>query len=544
MPRAAAMLGRCGRGGAARVESTTIAWVLPYEGYDDEAAIAPLRALGLRVLACAAGAPVPAEAGVRVLRAELFGDARRLRREYLLDARPALIVAASPEQEAEVLEFLKPRDDVVCGLHPPELPVQRLSRLLQRAGGEARLQSLQFTDELTGLANRKRWQSLLAQDLGQPGGAECRAVVMFDLDHFKQINDRFGHQAGDQVLRESAALLLESLAPGDRLARWGGEEFVALLARYDRATVVADVQRMLQRLAVHEFLAPAAASSGYERLVNRFDDTAAAPLDGEPLQRMAVSASAGLAFIGERSTFADIMSQADVALYEAKGRGRNRLVSYDSLQESAGGEDRDLYVRHFENVTRVMTERMTTLVTTMGRSLVEAARREANQDALTQLHNRRYFDARLSREAETARKHGRALAIALIDLDHFHDVNAGFGYPTGDLVLRRFAEIARHGVRLTDWLARYGGEEFCLVMPDTDLDTAARVAERLRAQVAAAEIHSIDQRRVVLTASIGVAQLSPADDPLTLVQRASEALLAAKQAGRNRLRTARTGPSG
>ena len=87
-----------------------------------------------------------------------------------------------------------------------------------------------------------------------------------------------------------------------------------------------------------------------------------------------MSASAGLAFVGERSTFADLMSQADVALYEAKGRGRNRLVSYESLQESSGGEDRDLYVRHFENVTRVLTERMTTLVTNMGRSLVEAAR--------------------------------------------------------------------------------------------------------------------------------------------------------------------------
>ena len=520
------------------MEATTIAWVLPHEGHDDEAAIAALRAQGLRVIACASGAPLPAEAGVRVLRAELFGDARRLRREYLLDARPTLIVVATAEQEAATLEFLKARDDVVRGLQPLELLLLRLARLLKHAGGEARLHSLQFSDELTGLANRKRWQALLAQELAEPAGAECRAVVLFDLDHFKQINDRFGHQTGDQVLRESAALLLETLAPGDRLARWGGEEFVALLARYDRATVVADVQRMLQRLADHVFLAPAATGSGFERLVNRFDDTAPAPLDGEPLQRMAVSASAGLAFVGERSTFADLMSQADVALYEAKGRGRNRLVSYESLQESSGGEDRDLYVRHFENVTRVLTERMTTLVTNMGRSLVEAARREANQDALTQLHNRRYFDARLAREVETARKHGRALAIALIDLDHFHDGNARYGYPSGDQALRRFAEIARHGVRLTDWLARYGGEEFCLVMPDTDLATAARVAERLRAQVEAAEIHSIDRRRVALTASIGVAALAPQDDPLGLVQRASDAVLAAKQAGRNRLHVA------
>lgn len=521
------------------MNAKTIAWVLPHEGCDDEPLLAPLRAQGFRVVTCVAGATLPPEAELRVLQADQFGDSRRLRREYVMDARPTLIVASSAEQEVDALEFIKPRDDVVRGLRPVELLVLRLARLLKHAGGEALLQSLEFSDELTGLPNRKRWQVQLAQELGNTLSSECRAVVLFDLDHFKQINDRFGHQAGDQVLREAAALLLAAMAPNDRLARWSGEEFVALVSRYDRATVMADVQRMLQTLAEHAFHAPAAAAAAgaaFERLVNRFDDTAAAPLDGEATQRMAITASAGLAFVGEHSTFADVMNQADVALYEAKGRGRNRLVSYETLQESTGGEDRDLYVRHFENVTRVMTERMTTLVTNMGRSLVEAARREANQDALTQLHNRRYFDARLSREFETARKHGRTLTIALVDLDHFHDVNATYGYPTGDQVLRRFAEIARNSVRLTDWLARYGGEEFCLVMPDTDLETGARVAERVRRNVAAADIRSIDQRRVPLTASVGVAQLAAAaDSPLALVQRASEALLAAKQAGRNRL---------
>ena len=103
-------------------------------------------------------------------------------------------------------------------------------------------------------------------------------------------------------------------------------------------------------------------------------------------------------------------------------------------------------------------------------------------------------------------------------------------------MLRRFSEVARNSVRLTDWLARYGGEEFCQVMPDTDLDTGARVAERVRRNVAASVLQSIDQRTVTFTASVGVAQLgAQTDSPLSLVQRASEALLGAKQAGRNRL---------
>lgn len=532
--------GRCRTGVDLR---KTIAWVLPHEGYDDEALLAPLRAQGFRIEVCTPGASTALQADLRVLQAELFADSRRLRREYVMDPRPTLIVAGTAEQELDALEFVKPRDDVARGARPVELLVLRLMRLLKHAGDDALMHSLEFRDQLTGLANRRRWVAQTEQALGQRLVDECGAVVLFDLDHFKRINDAHGHQAGDHVLRESAALLLAEAAPGDKLARWGGEEFALMLTRYDRDTVVTDVQRMLQRLALRDFVVPPGAGSvgdaGWAAGVpfQRFDVTTPAPLDaGDAVRHIPVTASAGLAFIHPPCTLEELLNQADVALYEAKSRGRNRLVLYESLQEGAGDDDRDLYVRHFENVTRVMTERVTTLVTNMGRSLVEAARREANQDALTQLHNRRYFDARLLREIEAARKHGRALTVALIDLDHFHDVNARFGYPSGDQVLRRFAEIAGGSVRLTDWLARYGGEEFCLVMPDTDLATGAMVAERVRRNVASAEIRSVDQRRVPLSASVGVAALGPQDgSPVALLERASGAVLAAKAGGRDRV---------
>lgn len=524
------------------MDDKTIAWVVPHEGYDDEALLAPLREQGLRLVVCLPGASASVEAGLRVLQADLFADARRLRREYVMDPRPTLIIVGSVEQEVDALEFVKPRDDVLRGTRPVELLVLRLLRLLKRSGGEALLQLGEITDGLTGLPNRRRWAAQVSQALAQGLPGECRAVVLFDLDHFKCLNDRFGHQAGDEVLRGFAAMLLAESAPGDRVARIGGEEFAALLTRYDHATVIADVQRLLQRLEQRVFSARGSAVAAPDVTwaagvpFQRFDETAPAPLEAEGAQPIRVTASAGLVFVQPNASFTEVMNQAEVALYEAKSRGRNRLVLYESLQETGGSDDKDLYVRHFENVTRVMTERMTTLVTNMGRSLVEAARREANQDALTQLHNRRYFDARLAREFETARRHVRALSIALIDLDHFHDVNASFGYPTGDHVLRRFAEIASNSVRLTDWLARYGGEEFCLVMPDTDLDTAAMVAERVRGNVAAAQITSLDQREVPLSASIGVVAIGPVTaSPLELVQRASDAVMAAKAGGRNRL---------
>lgn len=511
----------------------TIAWVLPHEGYDDEALLAPLRAHGFQPVVCLPGASGEVTAALRVLQAELFSDTRRLRREYVLDPRPTLIVASSAQQEVDALEFIKPRDDVVRGTQPVELLLLRLLRLAKEPGSDALLPLREFSDELTGLPNRRRWLAQAEQARAQELPGECRAVVIYDLDGFKHVNDRHGHHAGDQVLRGVAATLLAEAAPGDRIARLGGDEFIALYSRYDVATLVADVQRARQRLAQRVFVAPPESNPAG---ASAWAPTGPAPLDGDAAERISVTASAGLVFLSAKADLEELLKQADVALYEAKCRGRDQLVLYESLHEGPDGEERDLYVRHFENVTRVMTERVTTLVTNMGRSLVEAARREANQDALTQLHNRRYFDARLPREIETARKHGRALAVALIDLDHFHDVNASFGYPTGDHVLRRFAEIAGRSVRLTDWIARYGGEEFCLVMPDTDLATGAMVAERVRRNVAAAHVLSVDQRPVPLSVSVGVAALGPGCDSLIdLLEKASGAVLAAKAAGRNRI---------
>lgn len=528
------------------MNAKTIAWVLPHEGYDDEPLLAPLRAQGLVIRPCLAGRSLEVAADLRVLQADLFADPRRLRREYVLDPRPTLIVVGSATQEAATLEFIRPGDDVVRGTQPLELLLLRLLRLDRAAARSAAAAWQEGIDALTGLGNRRRWVQQLEQVLAAELPGDSLAVVMYDIDQFKSVNDRHGHLVGDQVLRSVAALLLAEAAPGDRIARTGGDEFMALYARYDRATIVADVKRVLQRLAQHGFQAAGsapgddaaawAAGDTHLRTMPRHEETVPVPLEAEPGQRIALSASAGLAFVEPGVGFAELMERVEVAVFEAKSRGRNRLILYESLQEGAAAEERDLDVRHFENVTRVMTERMTSLVTNMGRSLLEAARREANQDALTLLPNRRYFDARLAREVEASQRHGRALSIALLDLDHFHDVNATYGYPTGDHVLRRFAEIARDGVRLTDWLARYGGEEFCLVMPDTDLETAVHVAERVRANLAAADLRSIDQRRVALTASVGVATVDlAADSTLSLVQRASEAVLAAKQAGRNRL---------
>jgi diguanylate cyclase (GGDEF)-like protein len=162
------------------------------------------------------------------------------------------------------------------------------------------------------------------------------------------------------------------------------------------------------------------------------------------------------------------------------------------------------------------------------------AREEANLCSLTGLHNRRYFDTQLASEIERARSQGATLSLAFVDLDFFHFVNTTYGLPTGDRVLKAFASVVRAAVRSTDWVARCGGDEFVIVMPDTALDSAMRVVERVRREFQSTMIESMDGRRVAATLSAGVAQASGRTmSAAALVQLASIGLQRAKGAGRN-----------
>jgi len=168
-----------------------------------------------------------------------------------------------------------------------------------------------------------------------------------------------------------------------------------------------------------------------------------------------------------------------------------------------------------------------------------ALERLSTVDALTGLRTRRFIDEALHVEFLRARRYGTPLAVAMMDLDHFKQVNDEHGHVTGDTVLRRVGEIVRDLLRGTDVAARYGGEEILLVMPQNSAGGATVLAERIREALAAARFESPLGAGLSVTASFGVTQYDPADEsPEDLVQRADEALYAAKAAGRNRVLTA------
>ena len=166
---------------------------------------------------------------------------------------------------------------------------------------EHRLVKQASTDPLTGLATRTHFQALAAAAL-----ARCRrearpvALMIGDIDHFKSVNDQHGHERGDQVLVHVAALLAAGLRDGDALARWGGEEFVALLPDCPAERAVAVAQRLRTAIA------------------------------GSPLEvsgaRLAVTMSIGLTQVEAGDTLETALQRADRALYESKHQGRDRVT--------------------------------------------------------------------------------------------------------------------------------------------------------------------------------------------------------------------------
>lgn len=250
--------------------------------------------------------------------------------------------------------------------------------------------------------------------------------------------------------------------------------------------------------------------------------------------------------------FADMLTEAipfdgiryaneELDIFWEHGRQSRHACSYkliiedDEIGEIALRRGRKFTVEEMESLENLIAALAYPLRNAL---LYQRAIRQAQHDALTGLYNRQAMDRMIAREISLAERTGAPLAMVVIDIDHFKDVNDTHGHFIGDQILRMVANQIRSTVRDADLAFRYGGEEFVAVLTGATLTCAAQVADRIRINL---ETHDCDignDLSLRVTASLGVTDLRPGDTPQSLFQRADRALYEAKHSGRNRVEIA------
>jgi two-component system cell cycle response regulator len=168
--------------------------------------------------------------------------------------------------------------------------------------------------------------------------------------------------------------------------------------------------------------------------------------------------------------------------------------------------------------------------------MLDKLKRLSITDGLTKLYNSRYFYNQLRAEIDRTSRYQRPLSLLLLDIDQFKDYNDNFGHLEGDKVLVALGQVIRTCLRKMDSAYRYGGEEFTVILPETEGDEAATVAERIRSAVEREKFYPRGQKTSVsITISLGVTEYIQEERVAIFVQRADKAMYLSKQSGRNRV---------
>jgi len=343
-----------------------------------------------------------------------------------------------------------------------------------------------LSDALTGVANRRAFEYELSRRVTEWNRQRSAlSLMLLDIDHFKRLNDTFGHPAGDAVLRRVAEVLSEHCRETDLVSRYGGEEFVIVMPN----TPGGEARRVAERVR-----------AGIE--------SAECLVDGQPLQ---VTISAGVAemLLGEQGD--DLVRRADQALYASKQLGRNCCHFHDGLRNEQFGRP-------------------------PARPAASAPSRQQDHyaDALTGLPTRRVFEEELRRRLAERRRYDGPLSVMLVQVDD--------GCVPGgvDRELRRrmnavVAECLVEVLRDVDLITRFDEDQFAILMPNTMLEDAFIPAERLRLRVSQSrrvQHAGVDRS---LTVSLALAAPHATELPASIVQRTLDSLWHAVRDGGNRL---------
>jgi diguanylate cyclase (GGDEF)-like protein len=340
------------------------------------------------------------------------------------------------------------------------------------------INELAIRDELTGSHNRRHLIRLIENEkerTARLGSLFC--LCLLDIDHFKRINDTYGHLAGDTVLREFAATVQRQIRDSDSFGRYGGEEFLLMLPE----TSIDEAHALAERVRAN-----------------------IARLGFPDLPDLAVTVSIGIAQFRTDEPISQTVARADEALYQAKSSGRNRVVRYGQASD---------------------------LVPTAAPAAQTTA--DGSRDNLTGLLNRRMLRDRLAHAIERARRNKDLVGLILLNVNKFKEINQTLGYEAGDAVLAQVATTLRTALRDCDTIARWSSDEFAVLVEDLgDEADAVQVAQKL--------VHSFSAPLAVqgqscfVTFSAGVAVFPAAGaDHDTLLEHADIAMTRAQSWGEN-----------
>jgi diguanylate cyclase len=345
-------------------------------------------------------------------------------------------------------------------------------------------------DSLTGIANRRAFDNELARRLAEWKRYQTPfALMLVDIDHFKDFNDRYGHQAGDVVLRDVACSIEMATREADFVARFGGEEFCAILsgACAESAMEVAERVRSLIEKSRFQFT----------RL------------------KLKTTVSVGVALITDGEDAVSLIQRTDGALYASKEAGRNCAHFHNGGNNERFGEGLAIPEHNHPDDRRTRV--------TGG---------DAYFDGDTDLPSRRVFLEELARRTSEAHRYGQDLAVWIVELDGYSIV-ADRDKRAARKAMVSAARLLRAGLREPDLVVRYSESQFAVLLPSTPFNSLVSPAQRIIAHVS--RYTDLEYKWLKVTISIGGASLMPGESAASLLEKAQSAVKSAILEGGNQL---------
>ena len=331
------------------------------------------------------------------------------------------------------------------------------------------------TDALTQLANRRAFDDALNEALRRfQSDRQPLSMILLDVDHFKEFNDTYGHQAGDEVLRSVGRTLQRVVKKTDSPCRYGGEEFAVVMPNTNTAQGRIAAERV--RKAV-------------ESMEVQFED-----------KLLKVTASIGLAEIGSGEQSAQLIRRADDAVYAAKKAGRNNGHWHDGVECLPVSEE----------------SRQVDQTETPPEDAKTAASAEV-EDA--PLPDRSSFASELSRRVAESHRFGVSLSVMHLRVKDYADLAHTYGDAVGELILDSVAGFIRSTLREMDLLASLDSGEFGVMLPGSSENEAKLVGKRIQTAISNCVI-PLGKTKLRLEIDLGVATVEPDDDAAELMSRA------------------------